>query len=206
MTWYMKGLWRESCSCRMTCPCNLGKAQADQGWCGAVFAIEIQEGKADNIDLQGCKVVWACDFPRDFVSGNGTSRLYIEQSATHKQREELEAIFMGTRGGAWEILSVVVTKWLPTKYLRIQTEGGDNPRVTVGDVGKLTLQALKDADGRQAILTNPTLLTPFGIDELLICRGEGSEWADPDMHSWISGGHGGIVNFSLKSEPVRKTA
>ena len=41
MAWTMKVRLLESCSCAALCPCILGPAKPDQGWCSGVFGIEV---------------------------------------------------------------------------------------------------------------------------------------------------------------------
>ena len=54
----------------------LGPAEPDQGWCSGALTFVIEQGESDGVDLGGRKVLWLVDFPKDFVSGNGTGRIY----------------------------------------------------------------------------------------------------------------------------------
>ena len=91
MAWRMAGRFIESCSCKLWCPCWLGPADPDQGWCSGAILVDIQQGNSDGADLGGLKVVFVGDWPKDFASGNGTGRLYIDEAADANQRRELEA-------------------------------------------------------------------------------------------------------------------
>ena len=41
MAWSLKAKIFESCSCAALCPCTLGPAKPDQGWCSGAFGIKI---------------------------------------------------------------------------------------------------------------------------------------------------------------------
>jgi hypothetical protein len=93
MAWQITGRWIELCSCKMFCPCWFGPAEPDQGWCSGAVLADIQQGNSDGVNLSGRKVTFVGDWPKDFASGNGTARLYIDGGADVDQRRELEAIF-----------------------------------------------------------------------------------------------------------------
>src|SRR5438128_8908955 len=115
MPWRISGQLHEFCSCDMFCPCWLGPAEPDQGWCSGFWAFDIQEGSSDGVNLGGARVGWVVDLPGDFAGGNGTARLYIDEATTTDQRRELEAIFSGQKGGHWgALMDAVVTKWVPS--------------------------------------------------------------------------------------------
>ena len=197
MAWNITGQILESCSCKMLCPCWIGPAYPDQGWCSPAFVFDIQEGDSDGVNLGGCKVALAADLPGDFFAANGTGRLYIDESASTAQRQELEAILTGKKGGVGEVFVQLIAEWLPTQYTNIDIQQGDNPSITVGSVGHIRLQRIKTQDGRQARLEDPPVLALFGgLRSIDLAWGDGSHWLDPEMRPWVSGGWGEVVNFS----------
>ena len=195
MAWKMSGQLLEACSCKMMCPCMLGPAEPDQGWCSAAMAFDIRQGSSDGVDLSNCRAVLAIDLPGDFVGGNATGRLYLDSAASGDQRRELEAIFTGKKGGNWEAMSAVITKWLSTQTAEVSVGRGDSPSVTVGKVGRMTLQPIKDDAGRPAKIVNAPLGALFGDSEDL-AMSTGSQWSDPEMRAWQAGGAGGIMPFN----------
>jgi len=195
MAWHMAGRMIEACSCKMLCPCYMGPAEPDQGWCSGTLSLEMQEGASNGVNLGGCKVVWRIDLPGDFVGGNGTARLYIDEAATADQRRELEAIFTGKQGGPWAVVSTLVTTWLPTQIVQITIEGADNPTVTVGNVGQVTLQRIRDAAGHPTQVLNAPALGAFQIDSADLAYSHGTQLSDPDMRHWQGGGSGSTGAF-----------
>jgi hypothetical protein len=198
MAWKLAGQVLESCSCNMVCPCVFGPAKPDQGWCSGALVFDIQQGDSDGISLNGTKVVFAVDLPGDFLSGNGNGRLYIDEGASPDQRRELQAIFTGKKGGAFEMLNSLMAKWLPTEIVKTEI-ARDNSSVKVGSVGELKLQLLKTEDGQQTTLQHAPVIAGFGISSSNLARGDGSQWSDPQMRRWTSGGTGGISAFTLRA-------
>jgi hypothetical protein len=109
MTWNMTGQMLEACSCKMLCPCALGPAEPDQGWCAGALVFDIQRGQADGVGLDRTTVVLVVNLPGDFLGGNGTARLFIDDGASAAQRQELEALFMGQRGGPLGAVAALFT-------------------------------------------------------------------------------------------------
>lgn len=198
MAWRMTGQLLETCSCKMLCPCTLGPAEPDQGWCSGALVFHIQQGNSDRVNLGGSKVVFAVDLPGDFLSGNGTARLYIDEGASAEQRRELEAIFTGKKGGAFDVLGGLITKWLPMQAVSTEI-ASDNTSARVGTIGSLKLQSVKTEDGRQTTLQNAPVLVGFGVERSDLARGDGSHWSDPQMRHWKSGGHGSVSAFTLSA-------
>jgi hypothetical protein len=182
----------------MLCPCTLGPAEPDQGWCSGALLFDVQQGDADNVNLSGCKVVLAVDLPGDFLSGNGIARLYIDEGAGADQRRELEAIFTGKKGGSFEMLNSLITKWLPMQIVRTEM-AKDNMSAKIGTIGQFMWQPVKTEDGRQTTLQNAPVVVGFGVERSDLARGDGSQWSDPQMRRWQSGGHGTISAFALSA-------
>ena len=199
MTWHMTGQMLEACSCKMVCPCSLGPAEPDQGWCAGALVFDIQQGQADGVSLDRTAVVLVVNMPGDFLGGNGTARLYVDEAASAAQRQELEAIFTGQRGGPLAAVAALFTQWLPTQAVRLTRQGGDNPSITIGSVGQLTWQRLTTQDGRQTTLQNAPVLGAIGIESSALARSDGSQWSDPEMRQWQSGGNGSLSPFTMST-------
>src|SRR5438132_1242068 len=140
MAWTLKGTWYESCSCKVVCRCNFGPAEPDQGWCSAVLAFTVDSGASNGADLAGTKLVLHAELPGDFLGGIDKALIYLDEASTPEQRNELEAIFQGKRGGVWEGVSGMIAQFLLSKTLPLEVSGGDQPRVKVGDLIEITLE------------------------------------------------------------------
>ncbi len=196
MSWKITGKMIEACSCHAACRCTLGPAEPDRGWCSGAFTFVIDKGNSDGVDLDGRKVLWLIDLPKDFASGGGTGRLYIDEDANESQRRELEAIFTGNRGGPGEVLGGLVARWLPTGSTAITVNEGGNPSVSVRDIGHAELAPIRDGNGETAVLQNAPVLGLIAIERAELARSDGSRFAAPEMRDWESGGHGSVNPFS----------
>lgn len=199
MAWQLSGQLMEACSCKSVCPCLLGPAEPDQGWCSAGLTFSIDKGQCDGVDLAGRSVVWLADLPKDFASGNATACLIIDDGADAKQRQALEEIFSGKKGGPGAVFGVLVTKWLPTQSAAIKLGRGDSPEITVGNMGVVKLQTVKNEAGKTATIVNAPALAAFEISEAKLAKSDGSRFAMAQMRSWTSGGHGSVSPFSWKA-------
>ena len=197
MAWRMSGQILEACSCKLLCPCFFGPAEPDKGWCAGFLGVAIQQGDSDGVDLSGTRAALALDLPGDFVGGNATARVYLDQAANAEQRRELEAIFTGKKGGVWEpIAAGLVIKWLPTQTVPIQIQTGDNASASVGAVGTVQLAAVKDEAGKSASVQHAPAMGAFGVESADLARSDGTAWTDPEMRRWQGGGSGTLWQFS----------
>jgi hypothetical protein len=195
MAWHLDGRWMESCSCKLWCPCWLGPAEADRGWCSGAVVVDIERGEADGVDLSKLKAVFLGDWPRDFASGDGTARVYIDASASEEQRRALEAICTGQRGGPWATVSAVISRWLPAQTAKIEVQWGDRPSVTVEGIGQVQLEPVRDEAGRPAEVRGAAAMAAFELERLELAHGDGTRFAAPDMRAWESGGEGTVSDF-----------
>jgi hypothetical protein len=197
MAWQLSGRSVELCNCKMLCPCWLGpEGEPDQGWCGGALGFDIQRGNSDGVDLSDTKVVLAAEWPGNFFGGNGTARLYLEESATLEQRRELEAIFSGKKGGLFEALfGAVISTWLSTETTKIEMGWDASPFLRVGDVGQANLTPLKDATGRPTRVEGAAAMAAFQFASMDLASSKGSHWTDPNLRQW-QGDSGTLHQFN----------
>lgn len=187
MAWRIAGNYYSPCGCRVGCPCTLGELEADQGWCSGALVSDIQSGDADGTDLSGTKVALVGDWPGGFLGGNGTGCLYYDRAVSQQQRAALEAILGGQRGGVFEAVGALISKVLPSKEAAINIrKGADETRITVGDFGQLVVKPLRGPTGELTRLLHGAAAFR---DEIILAKGTGSSWRDPEMRQWESGGH-----------------
>ena len=130
--------------------------------------------------------------------GNGTVRILVDDGADARQTEELEAIFTGKKGGPGQVLGSLVSKWLPTQKSKITVGGGDNPSISVGTIGQVSLKRIADEKGRVAKLVNAPVFGAIEVETADLARSDGSRFADPEMRPWQGGGHGSVSPFSWR--------
>ncbi len=194
MAWTLKGTWYESCSCKLFCPCNLGPATPDQGWCSGLLAFAVESGSSNGVDLGGVRLALHAELPGDFFGGIDKALLYLDEGCSDGQRTELEAIFTGTRGGVWEGIAGMIREFLPSKTTKVEVTGGESPRVSVDGVADITMERVRTEDGKPTVVTNAPLFPGFAIDRLEMTRASGRV-SDPDLRQWETLGNGGAVPF-----------
>lgn len=194
MAWTLKGTWYESCSCKLFCPCNLGPATPDQGWCSGLLGFAVDSGSSNGVDLGGVKLALHAELPGDFFGGIDKALLYLDQGCSDGQRQELEAIFMGRRGGVWEGVAGMIREFLPSKTVRVDVTGGETPHVTVDGIADITMERLKTEDGKQAVVLNAPLTAGFAVDTMELATASGKV-SDPDLRQWETLGNAAAVPF-----------
>lgn len=196
MAWQIRGRIIELCNCTQLCPCWLGpKGKPNHGWCGGAFGFDIEEGSSDGVDLAGCKVALAAEWPGNFFGGKGIARLYIDEGASSEQRPQLEAIFAGKKGGHLETTwGAVIEKWLPTQFTNVEIQWNANPSLRVGEVGQATLEPVKGPSGEPTQLRGAAAQAALGFESMDLANSAGSRWSDPDLRSW-EGDDGNLTAF-----------
>lgn len=194
MAWTMNVDLVESCSCAAMCPCILGPAKPDQGWCSGVFGMRVTEGNSEGVDLSGAKLVLHFELPGDFLSGIDKAKLYIDPSVSDEQRAELDAIFRGERGGLWGGIREMTNEWLPSSLAAIEFTDGDSPGFRVEGVGQVVLEPIKLEDGTPATVSNAPVMAAFQMTTENLAHAQGTSFSDPDLRPWESLGAGGTAS------------
>ncbi len=82
--WYIKATYYESCSCNAPCPCPFGLPMTNS-FCKLNSLLEIHEGKFNNLDLKGVKVV--------ITGSSGDWGEYnFSETTTDEQKSSVESI------------------------------------------------------------------------------------------------------------------
>ena len=143
-TWYLKGSIIGACNCDWGCPCNFD-APPTYGHCNGAYVWQIQEGRFDDVKLDGLCMGWVGESPGAMHLGHGTTQLIIDEKADDIQRSALHDLLSGKFGGPFEILASVTETWLEPIFARFETViDGLNSRVSVPGVLELGLTSIKN--------------------------------------------------------------
>jgi hypothetical protein len=103
MSWRIRGSYFESCNCDPICPCRrIGGSPGGRstlGVCMGVLSWLIDGGTVDGTDVSGMPVALALRYSDDEQGSPWTWILYLDASASQRQRASLEAVFTGRLGG-----------------------------------------------------------------------------------------------------------
>lgn len=100
-SWQIKGQYMETCNCNFICPCigsNL-TARPTEGDCKAAIAMRIDEGKMNDISLDGLSFVVLLHAPGPMADGNIKVGLIIDEKADDTQAQAIGQIATGAAGG-----------------------------------------------------------------------------------------------------------
>jgi hypothetical protein len=103
VSWRIAGSYFESCNCEAICPCRkidgvLG-GRSTFGECLGVLSWVIEDGRADDVSLDGLKVALATRYHDDEPGSPWRFVMYVDIRADAAQREALEGIYTGRLGG-----------------------------------------------------------------------------------------------------------
>ena len=103
MSWRIRGSYFESCNCEAICPCRttngIGGGRSTYGECLGVLSWLIEDGRADDVSLDGLKVAFAMRYHDDEPGSPWSFVMYVDAGADEAQREALEDIYTGRLGG-----------------------------------------------------------------------------------------------------------
>jgi hypothetical protein len=103
MSWSVRGSYFESCNCEAICPCRkingVPGGRSTFGECLGVLSWVIEDGRADDLPLDGLKVAMAVRYHDDEPGSPWRFVLYLDARADEAQRAVLEGIYTGALGG-----------------------------------------------------------------------------------------------------------
>ena len=155
--WHARGLVFENCNCQLLCPGHVSfKQPCSNERCVGNWALHVDAGRFDAIDLAGLNAVIVFDAPQRMYEGGWTLASYIDKQATTAQRSALDTILSGHVGGPWAILDQFVTTRLATEFVPMQFhDEGRKKRLTIPDRFDTTVTAIRGADGQSdAVIQN----------------------------------------------------
>jgi hypothetical protein len=139
--WEIKTDYIETCNCDFGCPCNFSGFPTD-GYCEALVAYHIREGRFGRTKLGGLDVVGAYAWPKAIHQGGGTMRLYISASASPEQRDGLVRIFSGRAAGSgpFALFAGTMAKMEEPVFTSIEMHvDGRRSRLRIPDVCEVAL-------------------------------------------------------------------
>lgn len=156
--WTAEGDLFEGCNCNLLCPCHVSFRQpATNVHCDTIWAVSINRGKYGDVDVAGLNAAIFLHSPGPIMAdGDWTSVLFVDDSSSPEQDEALRAIFSGTDGGPWEVMSQF---YRDRKYKAIErmplemTIDGRTRTIKAADRLFLEMQTLRGGEDRQGLVT-----------------------------------------------------
>ena len=188
MSWKLTGQLVESCSCNMLCPCWYMVQDLmvmDRGWCASPWLLRVGSGESDGTEIPPFVAVIAAFWPGPTLfDGNGTARVYLDESIDADTRSLLEPILQGQRGGPPEILAGLISERLPPSVTPITVEAKNGSVIAdVGTVGHIHSQRLVNELGDTMTMSNSGFAVALQFDNAMgeLAPSDGTRWNDPDL-------------------------
>jgi len=163
MGYRLQGSLLEVCSCKTICPCWVGD-DPDGGECKSALAWHFDHGTIDGVDVSGRTLGLAVHIPGNvLVKGSWRVTMYIDDGATDRQAEALQAVFSGQKGGPIVDLLQLVGEVTSVERVPIVHEVvGGKGTLKIGDVAHAELEPFRGPTGQVTTLTNSVFSTVPG--------------------------------------------
>jgi hypothetical protein len=173
--WWARGLLFENCSCQSVCPGHVHFEQlCTHERCLGYWAVRIDEGRFDAVDLGGLRALISYDSPQHMIEGGWTQLVVIDEGASPEQRESLETILSGRAGGPWAVLARFVGTPLEPRFLSIRIEDeGKRKRVVVEGLLDGSIEAVRGRD-RSKTVTFENMFNQIHAPSQVIATGSSS--------------------------------
>ena len=158
MAWQLDGTYFESCSCDEVCPCTWSAftAEATLDRCRALLAYHIESGDINGVDVGGLSFALFLDTPPVMSTGNWRVGVFLDDTASDAQAEQLGALLSGQLGGSPAMLGPFIGEMLGVEKTRIAfRDDGRTHHVAIGDAVDLGVEDFVAIEGQDPVqLTN----------------------------------------------------
>ena len=180
--WNLSGTYFETCNCEAACPCVFLSAPST-GECTVLVAWHIDQGRADDVVLDGLNVALAVYSPGHMMQVPWKAALYLDDQASEAQRNSLTQIFAGQNGGHFARLGAHIGEVLGVKRAEMTYEAeGKKRRLLIADIAEAEIQALAGQGDADITINNHPLCIAPGYPAVvakstrLSYRDHGLEW------------------------------
>lgn len=153
-SWHARGLLFENCNCTLVCPGHMHFEQfCTHDRCKGYWAIRVDEGRYNGVDLAGAKAVVVFDCPQRMIDGGWVETLLLDEAMPPSQRAALETILSGRAGGPWAVLARFVGQRGETRVVRIDIE--DEPakkRVSIPGLLEAAIENIRGRDRSRPVM------------------------------------------------------
>jgi hypothetical protein len=151
--WTLTGTYFETCNCEAACPCVF-LSPPSTGECTVLIAWHIDQGRSDDVALDGLNVALAVHSPGHMMQVQWKAALYLDDTASEAQETALTQIFSGQAGGHFARLGTHIGEVLGIKSAGMTYEAeGKKRRLRIADIAEAEIQALT-GQGEEEITVN----------------------------------------------------
>jgi hypothetical protein len=196
--WTLSGTYFETCNCEAACPC-IFTSPPTEGDCTALVAWHIEQGRFDDVALDGLNVALAVYAPGTMVETKWKVAVYVDDRADETQKNALLAIFSGQTGGHPAVLASFVEEILGVKSVPMRYAGeGKTRSLVIPDVTEAEIEAMEGQGGQPITIDNHPLCIAPG-EPATVARSKRFRFADHGLDWTLSGRNGFLSDFAYRS-------
>jgi len=173
--WHIRATVAESCSCKISCPCNFG-GDPNVNPCEGNRLISISSGHFDNVDLGGVSFLIT-------FTMRSWSKIYVTDKITDRQLAAVEALlpiaFAGFQRGMLSFTKAPITMDITAERVRFS-----------GPESSVDMAVMKGFDGKPVKILN---LPNVAYQDYTQFRSVSHEHHSAD-HSWTHAGTNGFTS------------
>jgi hypothetical protein len=159
MAYKVEGRLLEVCTCDVLCPCWVGE-DPDLDYCDGLLGWHVDKGNIEGLDVSGRSIVMLVHIPGNILKGNWSVRVYVDQNATEKQKEELLKVWSGKLGGPIADMAKLVGEIVSVEKVPITFDiKGASGTIKLGDNIEAQLSPFKGATGKDTALYDTIFTT-----------------------------------------------
>ncbi|MGB3398754.1 MAG: DUF1326 domain-containing protein [Candidatus Deferrimicrobiaceae bacterium] len=197
--WKLTGTYFEACNCETACPCAFLGAP-DDGECTALVGWHIEKGKFGSVDLGNLNVALAVHSPGHMAEVKWRAALYLDKTASEKQKNALTRIFTGQAGGHPGMLVSHIGDVLGIKNAPIEyAADGKRRSLKIADVGEMQIEAIEGQGGADVTIDNHPLAIAPGY-KAVVAKSSKFKYQDHGLHWEITGKNGFYSPFSYQGK------
>jgi hypothetical protein len=180
--WNLTGTYFETCNCEAACPCVF-LSPPSTGECTVLVAWHIDQGRSDDVALDGLNVALAVYAPGHMMQVPWKAALYLDDKGSEVQQTALTQIFAGQAGGHFARVGAHIGEVLGVKSAEMTYEAeGKKRRLRIADIAEAEIQALAGQGDEDITINNHPLCIAPGYPAVvakstrLTYRDHGLEW------------------------------
>lgn len=205
--WEFTGRELVNCNCEYGCNCQFN-ALPDKGYCEAVAAIHIDEGKHGETRLDGLTIVAIFKWPGAVHQGNGEALPIVDERADERQREALLKIMSGQDtdpfATVFAVFASTITNFHEPVFAPIEFEvdvDGRSGRLSVPGYVEMTGEPIRNPV--TGAVARPQIVLPDGFEyEVANIGSASSRTTGGPMELQIESKYAQFANLHLSTHGV----
>src|ERR1700732_3803488 len=196
--WKIAGSYFEACNCEVACPC-IFTSPPTNGECSVLIAWHIDQGRFEEIDLDGLNAVLAVHSPGHMLEGKWKVALYVDERANQSQQDALTQIFSGQAGGHLAALAPLIGEVLGVKAAPIEYRSeGKRRSLRLGDVADAEVGGRPGQDGGEVTVASAPFAAVPGVP-LVVAKSKQMRFSDYGLKWEVSNKSGFFLACGYQS-------